>query len=385
MRIGVITTSYPRFAEDPAGGFVRGLNLYLLRQGHQIEVIAAGELPAPGRSALDADGIQVLRLPSGLFYRGGAPDALGPGESAALIAAAGFQGRLLVSCAARVRRYDALISHWLVPSGVAAAVCAAGRPHVAIAHSSDVHLLRRLRLGRVGRWLSGRARLVYTSASLRLPGAPGVVAPMGITVSEFAATPEQRAAARRELGLARPTVLVLGRLVPVKGLGGLLAALVPLAGVELLVAGDGPLRSALEQQAAPLGARVRFLGEVRGAARRRLLHGCDALVLPSRVLPDGRTEGAPVVLLEALAAGCPIVASAVGGAAELLGDAGLLVPADEPTALTAALRQLLYAPGVAAACSARARARAAQFDWEVLAPRLLGQPFGCPAPLSPAR
>lgn len=389
MRIGVITTSYPRLAEDPAGGFVRGLNLYLLGQGHQVEVIAAGEpseagRPEAARPAPDADGIQVLRLPSGLFYRGGAPDALARGGSAALVAAAGFQGRLLAACAARVRRYDALISHWLVPSGVAAALCAAGRPHVAIAHSSDVHLLRRLRLGGLGRWLSRRARLVYTSASLQLPGAPGVVAPMGITVSEFAATAEQRAAARRELGLVRPTVLALGRLVPVKGLGGLLAALQPLAGVELLVAGDGPLRRALEQQAAPLGARVRFLGEVRGAARRRLLHGCDALVLPSRVLPDGRTESAPVVLLEALAAGCPIVASAVGGAAELLADAGLLVPADEPAALTAALRQLLYTPGVAAACSARGRARAAQFDWEVLAPRLLGRPLGCPAEVAPA-
>ena len=438
MRLGVITTSYPRFAEDPAGGFVRGLNLYLLRQGHQVEVIAAGEPPGPGRrdsaqpfpaaggldalgldalgldsqgldlhglgpdshgldshdlglnaggfdsGGLDSDGVEVLRLPCGLFYRGGAPDALARGGSAALIAAAGFQGRLLAACAARVRRYDALISHWLVPSGVAAALCAGGRPHVAIAHSSDVHLLRRLRLGGLGRWLSGRARLVYTSASLQLPGAPGVVAPMGITVSEFTATAEQRAAARRELGLARPTVLALGRLVPVKGLDGLLAALAPLPAVDLLIAGDGPLRPALEQQAAPLGARVRFLGEVRGAARRRLLHGCDALVLPSRVLPDGRTEGAPVVLLEALAAGLPIVASAVGGAAELLGDAGLLIPADEPTALTAALRQIVCAPGVAAACSARARARAAQFDWEVIAPRLLGQPLGCLAGLRQA-
>ena len=162
MRIGVITTSYPRVAEDPAGGFVRGLNLYLLRQGHQIEVIAAGELPAPGRlaprrSVPDADGIPVLRLPSGLFYQGGAPDALGQGGSAALRAAAEFQGRLLLACARRVQRYDALISHWLVPSGVAAALCAGGRPHVAIAHSSDVHLLRRLRLGGLGRWLSGRA------------------------------------------------------------------------------------------------------------------------------------------------------------------------------------------------------------------------------------
>ncbi len=390
MRIGVITTSYPRSPEDPAGGFVRGLNLYLQRQGHQVEVIAAGEVaaadsPAAARLSVDADGIAVLRLPCALFYRGGAPDALSRGGAAALLAAAGFQARLLAAGAARVRRYDALISHWLLPSGLAAALCAAGRPHVAIAHSSDVHLLRRLRLGGLGRWLSRRARLVYTSASLQLPGAPGVVVPMGVTVSEFAATAAQRAAARRELGLLRPTVLALGRLVPVKGLDCLLAALAPLADVELLIAGDGPLRPALEQQAAGLGARVRFLGEVRGPARRRLLHGCDALALPSRVLADGRTESAPVVLLEALAAGLPIVAAAVGGVGELLGDAGLLVPPDAPAALTWALRQVLLTPGVAATYAARARERAAGFDWAVIAPRLLGQPLGCPAELPPPR
>ena len=407
VRIGVITTSYPRFAEDPAGGFVRGLNRYLVQKGHTVEVLAAGEATSEsaakgtqqadweraakgaqqadweraGEDAyrvdgadapVDADGISVVRLPSRLFYRGGAPDALGEGGVATVAAAVDFQVRLLAACGRRIRRYDALISHWLVPCGVAAALCAGRRPHVAIAHSSDVHLLRRLRLTGLGRWLSRRSRLVYTSASLQLPGAPGHVVPMGVTVAEFAATAAERSAARHALGLTRPTVLALCRLVPVKGLAGLLTAMAALDGAELLIAGDGPLRAELERQAAPLGARVRFLGEVRGPARVRLLQACDALVLPSLILPDGRTESAPTVLLEALAAGCPIVATAVGGVTELVGDAGLIVPPADPVALTAALRHALFTPGWAAACTARAHRRAAQFDWDTLAPRLLG-------------
>lgn len=379
MRFGVITTSYPRSACDPAGGFVRGLNRYLAQRGHAVDVIAAGPDDGDGEAhgaaagaPRDEDGIRVRRVPSRLFYQGGAPDALAAGGVSGSIAALGFAGRLLAACAPQVRRCDALISHWLVPCGVAAALCAGGRPHVAIAHSSDVHLLRRLRLTGLARWLSRRAQLVYTSASLQLPGALGRIAPMGIAVAEFAATAEQRAAARKELGGTGKTVLALGRLVPVKGLDGLLAAVAQLDGVELLIAGEGPLRQTLERQAAPLGPRVRFLGEVHGALRRRLLHGCDALVLPSRILPDGRTESAPTVLLEALAAGCPIVATAVGGVRELVGDAGLVVPPDDPAALAAALWQLLAAPDFAAACSARARTRAAGFDWEVIAPRLLG-------------
>ena len=376
MRFGVVTTSYPRFDEDPAGGFVRGLNRFLVHRGHTVEVIAAGEPNDPAQTTApglpDQDGIWVRRVPSGLFYKGGAPDALAQGGAAGIADALRFSGRLIAACAQQVRRCDALISHWLVPCGVAAALCAGGRPHVAIAHSSDVHLLRRLCLTRIGRWLGRRAQLVYTSASLQLAGAPGRVVPMGVAVAEFAATPEQRAAARRELGVTTKTVLALGRLVPVKGLAGLLAALGQLSGVDLLIAGDGPLRRTLEQAAGPLGPRVRFLGEVHGALRRRLLHGCDALVLPSRILPDGRTESAPTVLLEALAAGCPIVATAVGGVAELVGDAGLIVPPDAPAALAAALQQILCVPGVAAVLSEKARARAAAYDWEAIAPRLLG-------------
>lgn len=374
MRFGVVTTSYPRSAADPAGGFVRGLNRFLLQRGHTVEVIAAGESAAPAAALAlpDEDGIWVRRVPSGLFYRGGAPDALAQGGVTGPAAALKFSAGLLAACSQQVGRCDALISHWLVPCGVAAALWAGGRPHVAIAHSSDVHLLRRLRLTGVGRWLGRRAQLVYTSASLQLPGAPGRVVPMGVTVAEFAATPAERVAARRELGLAAQTVLALGRLVAVKGLESLLAALRQLSGVELFIAGDGPLRPALEQAARPLGRRVRFFGEVHGEQRRRLLHGCDALVLPSRVLPDGRTEGAPTVLLEALAAGCPIVATAVGGVAEVVGDAGLIVPPDDPAALAAALKQVLFDPGAAAALGHRARARAASYDWAAIAPRLLG-------------
>ena len=90
------------------------------------------------------------------------------------------------------------------------------------------------------------------------------------------------------------------------------------------------------------------------------------------ILPDGRTESAPTVLLEALAAGCPIVATAVGGVTELVGDAGFIVPPDEPAALAAALRRILFEPGVAPLLGQKARARSAAYDWAAIAPRILG-------------
>lgn len=374
MRIGVLTTSHPRFPDDPAGNFVAGLNRHLRGLGHQVEVVAAG--PGDGPAGLDWEA--VYRVPSALFYEGGAPDALSVGRVGE---AARFSLGLLRACRERLRGCEALLSHWLVPCGVVGALCAAGRPHLMIAHSSDVHLLRRLRGEALVRWLSRRGDLVYTASSLVIPGAPGRVAPMGIDAAAFVPMPvghsdpsSERGAARARLGLSRPTVLFLGRLVPVKGVAHLIEALAHRAQWDLLIAGDGPEREALCRRAAPLGRRVRFLGEVRGPARRDLLLGADLLCLPSVRLPDGRTEGAPTVLLEAMCAGCPVVASDVGGVAALLGDAGLVYspgPAGPVAALAAALDVALDPRWRADRRQAGLR-RGPRHDWSRTGPLLLG-------------
>lgn len=373
MRIGVLTTSYPRYLGDPAGHFVAGLNRYLVGRGHTVEVLAASE--PSGVAAEPAEpGVRVLRIPSSLFYQGGAPDALAAAGPQVALEAARFSGRLSQLLRKRRADYDALISHWVVPCGMVAAALGGDRPHVAIAHSSDIHLLRRLGLASAVRYVSSRARLVYTTSSLRVPGAPGVVVPMGIDAASFRGTADERAAARQRLGATGPVVLSLGRLVAVKGVGILLAALMQKPGLGLWIAGDGPLRGELEAAARSLGPRVRFFGEVApgGALRRDLLLGCDALALPSLILPDGRTDGAPQVVLEGLASGCAVVASSVGGVPELLGDAGWLVPPGSVEALVQALGEAVQPGRQREERVARAMTRAAGYDWAAVAPRILG-------------
>lgn len=372
MHLGVLTTSYPRFPGDAAGNFVAGLNRFLLRAGHTVEVLCAAEPGAPPPPT--EPGVTVHPLPSPLFYHGGAPDALAGAGPAALLHAARFSLALL-RAAARLGRCDALISHWLVPCGAIACAVAGGRPHLAIAHSSDIHLLRRLRGQALVRLIAQKADLVYTARSLVVPGAQGRVVPMGIDAAAFAPPnpddPDERAQARARLGLdpQRPTALFLGRLVPVKGLDHLLAALPAAPGWDLLVGGDGPERQRL---GTPPG--VRFLGQVGPALRRDLLLSCDLLVLPSLKLPDGRTEGSPTVIMEALAARCPIVASDVGGVADLLGPAGcpagLLLPPGDVPALQAALRAALD-PAWRAAARAAAAEQAPRHDWARIGPMLL--------------
>lgn len=342
MRIGVLTTSYPRQADDPAGAFVAGFARWLASHVGEVEVLCADESRP-------------------IFYRGGAPGAL---RGRGWWHAARFSTRLLAEVARRSRRWDAIVSHWLVPSGAIGLLLQGSRPHLAIAHGSDVRLLARLPGGHaLLRQLSRRADLVYVAEALAVPGAPGRVVPMGIELAEAAVSASDRAAARRALGLDGFTVLYLARLAPEKGPDLAIEALRLVPDASLLVAGDGPERHALAEQAR--GLPIRFFGEARGARKRELLAAADALIVPSR------QDGAPTVLLEALAAGLPIVATRVGGIPELVTpDATALLCDPDPASLAAALTRLKNAPALAAALSARARAAAAPHDWSRVAPTL---------------
>ena len=157
-----------------------------------------------------------------------------------------------------------------------------------------------------------------------------------------------RRAARQALGRSVTSDQFLigwvGRLIPVKGADVFLAALAELTGVPWMasILGDGSERPRLERMAAQLqlGNRVRFHGQVDRAAD--FLPAFDAFVLSSR------SEGTPMVLLEAIAAGVPVVATEVGGVPDVIGpDEGLLVPSERPDALAHAMRAIYLNPTVA--------------------------------------
>ena len=147
---------------------------------------------------------------------------------------------------------------------------------------------------------------------------------------------------REELGAVAGDVvaLTLAALVRRKGLDLLLEALAQPSGPQDLrvwIAGEGPERAALEAQAVELGLvdRVQFLGKRHDKAD--LLAACDLFVMPSRA------EGLGVAALEAMAASRPVIASRVGGLADLVLDGrnGRLVPAEDVRALAVALRELV--------------------------------------------
>ena len=259
----------------------------------------------------------------------------------------GFEEGSVLELARILRRLRPRIAHvmdvW--PQAVVAARLARV-PRVLVTHHTP-ELPRRDNLAgrawqRLG-WLA-RPEVIYTSEVDRERDGrrPSHVVALGIDLDRFDG-------ARPALRSERPLVGNVARLAPQKDHRTLIKAarLVPEA--DFVVAGDGELRHELERQAA--GSRVRFLGARDDVPE--LLASLDVFAFPSLF------EGLCLAVIEAQAAGVPVVATPVGGIRETVvdGETGLLVPTGDPGGLAAAIRRLLEDRPAAEAMAAEARRR----------------------------
>ncbi|HEY5448267.1 MAG TPA: hypothetical protein VIQ54_05920, partial [Polyangia bacterium] len=235
MRIGVLTTSFPRHAGDYAGSFVGDRVRQLLVDGHTVDVLAAGDGSAAPEREMHDQRLSVMRIApdqSNLFYGEGAPEALERGGPGLWLAAARFSVLLAGAARARAHRFDEIESHWLVPSALAALAAAPDHRQRAFAHSGDVALLERIPFGRtIARRLArSRVTLHFVSAELRsrfaaLAGARvGTVDALVPSAGDWAPRAGVDVVARGQYGVTRPVVLAVGRLVPIKGHDRLLRA-----------------------------------------------------------------------------------------------------------------------------------------------------------------
>lgn len=179
---------------------------------------------------------------------------------------------------------------------------------------------------------------------------------------------DQRCAPLPELKSPRPYVLGIGRMVPQKGFDVLLRAfaLAELPGLDLVLVGEGGERENLENLARELGVekKVCFFGRAERRQVIALFKGCEFFVLPSRMEPMG------IVNLEAMSAGKAVIASRVGGVPELVTpNTGILVPAENASALAEAMRNLADDTQGREKMGRAGRARAEQFSW----PRIAAQ------------
>lgn len=219
--------------------------------------------------------------------------------------------------------------------------------------------VQRFLWSRVDQVLSVSSRLAERmAATMEFPEARIAVIRNGVDLTRF--TWDARDAVRRELDVAPDECLIgtVGRLEPVKDHATLLSALALLAGKEhafrAVIVGEGSLMNRLDACVSDLrlGRRVRLLGP--RADVERILAALDVFTLTSR------SEGLPNTVLEGMAAGLPVVATDVGGTAELVthGVTGLLVPPEDPAALADAFAELLTNHERRAAMATAARQRA---------------------------
>jgi glycosyltransferase involved in cell wall biosynthesis len=169
------------------------------------------------------------------------------------------------------------------------------------------------------------------------------------------------------------TILHVGRLVEKKGSADLIRALAGMAGVRLIVIGDGPLRGQLQRQAGELGVKAQFLGAQSVGEVATWMRRATLLAAPSVTASDGDAEGLPNVVVEAAASGMPVVATRHSGIPEAVedGKTGFLVREGDAEALGARIGEMLGSANLRREMGFAARALAAErFDRVRLTVRL---------------
>jgi phosphatidyl-myo-inositol alpha-mannosyltransferase len=285
--------------------------------------------------------------------------------------------------AARVRRwlregrFDVVHVHEPAPPSVSLLVCMiASGPIVATFHAATIRSKALAAWGPVVRpWLeriSGRIAVSDFARRVQVEhlGGDAVIIPNGVHVRAFAEGPSLPGYAR---GVDGPTIGFLGRFdEPRKGLPVLLEAMRTVVrrhpGARLLIAGRGDAAAVREQVGQDLRPHVALLGELTEEDKAAFLRSVDVYCAPNLL---GESFG--VVLIEAMAAGAPIVASDLDAFARVLeqGAAGVLVRRGDPAALAGALDGLLADPARRTELSGTGARVAAAYDWDVLARRIL--------------
>jgi teichuronic acid biosynthesis glycosyltransferase TuaC len=255
---------------------------------------------------------------------------------------------------------DVVLASWLFPDACAVAELQKEFHYrfAAIAQGTDVHEYLRIRARReiiVSRLEQAGAVITRSAELARLLGEAGLreesLHPIynGVDFTIFHPPAEgERHAERQALDLPEfaPVILFVGNFLPIKNPHLLLDAYVrivaspKLASTRLVLIGGGPLEAELRARAAELRAPVTFAGRLDADGVARAMRAATVLALPSD------NEGVPNVVLEAFASGLPVVASRVGGIAEVHRHdfLGQLVPPRDPAALAAALSATLLAP-----------------------------------------
>ncbi len=379
----VITSTYPRREGDTEPVFVHELCRRVASE-FDVTVLAPHVAGALTRERLDdVDVYRYRYLPvflETLAYDGGIPAKL-RSNPLRFLQVPFFVIAQLIACLRVLARgnFKIIHAHWILPQGVVAVfikrVLRRDVRVVCTAHGADLYTFRGGLAGRLKSWVMRNADVVavVSDAMVRHALALGArrdclrVAPMGVDTKSLFVPPENR------LPRIPRRLLFVGRLVEKKGVPVLLDALQSLVpehpDIHLYIIGDGPQRGALEAHAARLhlGPRVTFLGALTQKSLAAHYQSAAIAVFPFVEAAGGDREGLGLVMVEAQACGCPVIASDLDVVRDVIvdGETGLFAHSGDPQDLARAIRLLLDDTALASRLARNGRTSAAgRFSWE---------------------
>jgi glycosyltransferase involved in cell wall biosynthesis len=379
MKIGIITTSYPRYKHDYIGSFIYEAARAIQQKGFQVKVIT---MHSPGTARHENwDGIEILRtkyLPDSwelLKSEGGGLPEVWKKKPKVRLQIIPFLITFLFDVLINTRDCDLLHANWTL-AGAIAWICSllTQKKYVVTVHGSDIYKsvklpfitsLTRLTLDRAKKVVVVSQALAEQVKSVGIPAEKIAIIPDGVDITFFTPLPYDE---------RRNNILFVGSLIERKGVRTLIQAFATVLKhfpeLHLTLIGEGAQRIELEQLAQLLGIseNISLTGAQPQDRVAEAMRYAKVFVLPSI------EEGLGVVLLEAIASGTPIIASNVGGISEVVDNSiGILVPpADADQLGKAILTVINLSPNEWNYFHHNARRKAeVLFDWNHIAERLI--------------
>ncbi len=385
MKVCHIVSTFPRRDDDPEVPWLLESIRRLKKEGIEVTILAPSY---QGLGDQEIHGLRVKRFRyffrkyENLTHDEGAPNKMKENRWYwGLLPFYLFFGAIAAIRLSRRERFDIFHVHWPLPHGIFAYFASRTQQSKIILHfyGAELALARKQRLLRVIlRWIVNQAERVivissFTANELKaITGREADVIPFGFAIE--GACIQQTGG---ESGVKE--ILFVGRLIRRKGVQYLVEALSLIrreVDARLIIVGEGFLKGELKRlaQEMRLGDFVSFPGKVSQEELEGHYRNCDVFVLPAIHDASGDTEGLGVVLLEALGFKKPVVASRVGGIADIIedGKTGLLVPEKDAQALAHAIVRILRDEKLSRALGQRGYKRVGDvFSWEKIVAGLI--------------
>lgn len=394
-KVLVLTTTFPRWKNDTVPAFVYELSKRLQKDGFEIIVLAPHSYGAKKFEIMDE--MKIYRFPyfypykyQTLAYGGGILPSIKRSHLAKIQIPLLFLSELYYAFKIiEKEKIDIIHSHWIIPSGFIGGICKKilMKRHILSEHAAGLAALEKLP------FKNGIANFIFENSdnitvvssyikerlineiNLNKNGIKNniEIIPMGVDTTIFNLNINKNEL-KEKYGIRTENVLIfIGRIAEKKGLSYLIDAMPKIisknSDIMLLACGDGPLRKECEKLVERLNLEkfVRFTGFITNTEKVEYLSLSDILIVPSVVAQSGDTEGLPVVLLEGLASGKPVIASNVGGMNDAIKeDNGILIEQKSSEQIAEKVLELIDDKELMKNFGNHALMTSKNYDWEVI-------------------